>query len=173
MLKWTGGRGLDKEEVGKGRRWICRVFALGKVGFISVVPALVQNMSGEPRNRKPVCGVMASAFCFGGEEQIPACSFFAFSSRRGTGPRVSHGPWCQRGGCPGLGGADWGVWFAFTSLAGTVQSLGSQWFFYCECCTRAVKMLVRTQLSLEGSPFSMTVLICNRVACGLDALPAD
>lgn len=100
---------MDKEEVGKGGRWICRVFALGKVGFISVVPALVQNMSGEPRNRKPVCGVMASAFCFGGEEQIPACSFFAFSSRRGTGPRVSHGPWCQRGGCPGLGGADWGV----------------------------------------------------------------
>lgn len=63
--------------------------------------------------------------------------------------------------------------FTPTSLSGKVQSLGSQWFFYCEYCTRAVKMLVRTQLSLEGSPFSMSVLICSRVACGLDALPAD
>lgn len=63
--------------------------------------------------------------------------------------------------------------FTSTSLSGKVQSLGSQWFFYCEYCTRAVKMLVRTQLSLEGSPFSMSVLICSRVACGLDALPAD
>lgn len=44
MLRWTGGQGLDKEEVEKGGRWICRVFALGKAGFISVVPALVQNV---------------------------------------------------------------------------------------------------------------------------------
>lgn len=44
VLRWTGGQGLDKEEVGKGGRWICRVFALGKAGFISVVPALVQNV---------------------------------------------------------------------------------------------------------------------------------
>lgn len=82
MLRWTGGQGLDKEEVGKGESWICRVVALGEAGFSSAVPALVQNVGGEPRNRKPVYGAMASAFCFGGEEQIPACSPFAFSSRR-------------------------------------------------------------------------------------------
>lgn len=44
VLRWTGGQGLDKEEVGKGGRWICRMFALGEAGFISVVPALVQNV---------------------------------------------------------------------------------------------------------------------------------
>lgn len=38
-----------------------------------MVPALVQNVWGEPRNRKAVCGAVASAFCFGGGEQIPAC----------------------------------------------------------------------------------------------------
>lgn len=36
------------------------------------------------RKREAVCGAMASAFCFGGGEEIPACSPFAFSSRRDT-----------------------------------------------------------------------------------------
>lgn len=83
------------------------------------------------------------------------------------GARVIHGRWCQPGWCPGLGGRLGGP--ILTHISGWYNSVPEEpgffdfffFFFYFEYCTRAVKMLVRTQLSLEGSRFGMNVLICN------------
>lgn len=125
----AGGEGLGKVGTGKG----------GKLNLQGCL-FWVKQLSTERAKR----GASAGTECWGGAQEQEACGgscglslllwgwradsslpLFTLPSRRDAGPQVCHGPWCQAGGCPGLGG--WvGGWFAPASLAGTAQSLGSQ-----------------------------------------------
>lgn len=97
VLRWTGGRGLEKEEVGKGGRWICRV----KWASLACCQRWYRMCRGRRGTGNLCMESWPQPFAWG-EEQIPACSLLAFSSRRDTGTQVSHGCWCQPGGCPGV-----------------------------------------------------------------------